>query len=63
MALYARVITAATVREPRSGILSRYKMCAALTRTLTRTQTLTLTNPVARYQPSRCPHPNPTNPL
>ena len=48
MALYARVITAATVREPRSGILSRYKMCAALTRTLTRTQTLTLTNPVAR---------------
>ena len=56
MALYARVITTATVREPRSGILSRYKMCAALTRTLTRTQTLTLTrtqtltltNPVTR---------------
>jgi hypothetical protein len=35
MALYARVITAATVREPRSSILSRYKMCGPIARTLT----------------------------
>ena len=44
MALYARVITSATVREPRSSILYRYKMCGPITRTLT--------------NPSPNPHPN-----